>query len=342
VAGTSELLVESTLIAEAQECTTIGNTVSVHHESITKLEHLRNDIADVLVLEFSLIVKDVDSVEDKAVSIKDDRDTVLLSKSINLTKVAHREAMASRTLARKREKDESNGLGLRKGLGEKSDIDLTCIVADGLDIHAVVKDVSLGSCRRTIAQNDALLVRIGSLHYTANRAEQEEFSSTLLRNKEEVGTRELKIATIDKATSFRMTKLNLRRSAVFINDDFLDESVHARLISGFGLENVTDRVEDCEITVVATIGLITTEEGRPLDISQSNTAAVAEEIASNHGRRESVIVVAASAALEGLETLLSGGGVIQTNDVGGMSRNGNTQLLSSLKFRSHSIESLSL
>jgi len=335
---TRELLVIHTLITEADEGTTVRDTISVHHEAIAKLEHLRSDETDVGVLELRIIVKNVNSIEDETMSIKEDRNLMLVSKGINFTKVGHAKAVTSRALTRKRNENKSNRLRLREGLLHQSNVNIAGSSTDGLDVHAIVEDVSLGSCRRTVAQNDALLVRISGLHHLTNSAEKKEFSSTLLRNEEEVRTRKLEVATIDKATSFRLAELKLRRPAVLINDDLLDQSVYTRLISRLGLEDITDSVEDCEVTVVATIGLITTEESRPLNIRHSDAASVAEEVASEHRRGECVVVVTAGATLKGLETLFGGGGVVQTNDMGGVGRNGDTQLISALEFSAHGLD----
>jgi len=327
--------VEHALITEANEGTAVGNAISVHHEAIAELEELRSHKADVGVLELRLVVKDVNSVEDEAMGIEQHRDVVLVSKGISLAKVGHGEAMASRASAGEGDENKSDRLGLREGLLHESEIDITSISADGLDVHAIVKDVSLGSGRRTIAENDGLLVRISGLHHTTNRAEDKEFSSTLLRNDEEVGARKLEEATVDEAASLRLTQLELRGPAVLINDDLLDESVDAGLVSGLGLEDVTDGVKDGKVTVVATVGLITTEESGPLDIGHGDAAAVTEEVAGEHGSGERVVVVCASAALESLETLLSSGAVVDAHDVSAVGGDGDAQLICALEFSAH-------
>ena len=101
------------------------------------------------------------------------------------------------------------------------------------------------------------------------------------------------------------------------------------------LEDVTDGVEDCEVTVVAAISLITTEESRPLDIIHGHAASVTEEVASEHRGRERVEVVAASAALESLQTLLGSGAVAKTKDVGAVGRHRHAKLICTLEFSRH-------
>lgn len=57
------------------------------------------------------------------------------------------------------------------------------------------------------------------------------YEQQTLRDEEEVGTRELKVASVDEAASFRVTKLLLAGHAVLINDDLLHEGIEARLVS---------------------------------------------------------------------------------------------------------------
>lgn len=153
------------------------------NETIAELEHLSSNETNVLALELRLVIKDVDGIEDKAMSIKDNGDLVLVGKSVDLAQVGHAQAVASRALARQRQENQSDRLGLRESLLHSSDVDVASSVADGLEAHSVVQDVSLGSDRRTVGENNALLVRVVGLHHLTHASEHQELSSTLCSKK---------------------------------------------------------------------------------------------------------------------------------------------------------------
>lgn len=189
------------------------------------------------------------------------------------------------------------GISLPEVLGGELAEEILAEEVDGLEV--VVTGIAFGGIEETVGRDVELLGDATGVVDLSHVGVEEVLGATTLGADEEVGSSELGNTSVDETTLLLEEELLLELGGgEAVGEDVVDEV----LLVVATLEHITGGIEEAVVTVVSSVGLITSEEGHPLrreglegraylDIGHGGGAGVGKVIDGDHGAGEGEHVV---------------------------------------------------
>jgi len=316
-----EALLEETVMTEAEHTTHVAKTIllGAHGEDIAIAEHLTDDITKSGTVGAIRLLELLDepSILSKASSIKENRDTKLVSDLVNSTEVSHAYRLTGSSVVGDSDENERDVLvfllhhllaAIEIDVALEGILSVDLVSIEGIEEvrseeilrdEAVSGSLSLSGIKETVRRDHPRLGDTTLLEGAANRCVKEGLSAATLTHDEHVRssltllTKNSKGMGVSSRGILSMTDPPLISPVVTSASSDQAAALRRALcrISRKSVESVTDSVGNSEEAIVATDRLITTNDGSPLGVSHSSRTTVRKVIDDEHssGERECVV-----------------------------------------------------